>query len=187
MKRIVSLLVLLFLCVAAQAQFADGPYVRRGGHLKGTNGKLSKAETAAVLSQLGGEDMTAKWNQANGWRKAGIWMMAGGSATAVGGAVLFLVGATVSIIGGATGAVVGGMVGGEEGASQGADQGVQAGEPYMTAGAIVTVAGLATATAGIPILIVNCSKMNGIVRTCNDTVQLSLASGPNGMGLRLSF
>ena len=187
MKRILVILVLMLTAVAAQAQYLDGPYVRRGGHLKGANGKLSKEETAAVLSNIGGQDFTADWNKANGWRKAGIWMIAGGSATAVGGAVVFLLGATVSAIGGATGAVIGGMVGGDDGASQGADEGVKAGEPYMTAGLIVGAAGLATATAGIPILIVNCSKMNGIVRKSNDTVQLSLASGPNGMGLRLSF
>ena len=185
MKRILTLVILLlFAAMAAQAQ---GPYVRRGGRLKGPEGKLSKAETAAILTDIGGLELKEDWYKANGWRKAGIWMLSGGTVVAVGGAAVFMLGVTVTAIGGAAGAVVGGLVGGEEGASQGAEQGVQAGEPYMTAGLITAGVGAATAVAGIPILIVNCSKMNHMTRDCNSALQLSLASGPNGVGIRLSF
>ena len=190
MKRILVLIVLMFLSVGAWAQYAETGVAKRAGtHIKVDGVKLSPEEQTTLLSDIGGTDYNPAWQKAKSGRNAGIGLTVGGSVVALGGGAAVLLGVTASIIGGAAGAVVG-SIGGEEGAQQGAQAGVAAGEPYINGGLIATGVGLAAVGAGIPLMVVNCHKLNNIVKSYNaDGPEAQLSFGPtgNGFGLTLNF
>ena len=198
MKRLFLILVLLAVAVSASGQYVQGPLKRVGGTLKSPSGKLTKEELAQVLQDIDGQDCTAEWKKAKGWRGAGVGLIAGGSVMGVGGLGLFMVGALTSAVGGAVGATAGavaGSIGGKESsqsaAQQGAQQGVSAGKGLMTAGVIVTGVGVACTLAGIPLVIVNCTRMSHLADRYNashgeeGTLEVSLV--PGGVGLTYSF
>lgn len=193
MKKILLLISLLAVCFAAQAQYS-GTLKRSGCSLKMDGQKLTKAETTALLSDIGGVDYTASWEKARRGRTTGIVMTSVGSGVAVLGAGVSIVGlfATVIAVGAAatTGAIVG-SVGGEETAqetaSSAADQAADSTTPIMTAGLVMMGAGAVTAVAGIPFIVVNCNKMNKIVKTYNNTPALAFGTTGNGLGLTLNF
>jgi hypothetical protein len=190
MKRIIVMVALMLLSVGAWAQYAGtGAAKRAGTHIKVDGVKLSREEQAALLSDIGGTDYNPAWQKAKAGRNAGMGLTIGGGAVALGGGAVVLLGLTTSIIGGAAGAIVG-SIGGEEGAQQGAQAGVAAGEPYINGGLIATGVGLAAMGAGIPLLAVNCKRLNNIVKDYNGErpeAQLSLGPTGNGLGLTLSF
>ncbi|MBQ7273796.1 MAG: hypothetical protein IJR12_09335 [Bacteroidales bacterium] len=204
MKKIFTVLVLLAAAVSAHAQYAAPSLAeRKGCTIKIDGEKLSQEEALRLMSNIDGEDYSAQWANARGWRTAGISMIAGGGAIAAGGAMTVLIGALTSAlgatIGGATGAIVG-SIGGEEqanqSASEAAQKGADAGKPIITGGLIAMGIGLATHIAGIPLTVVNSVKMSKLVDRYNESLpepepapqmELSFGATINGVGLRLSF
>lgn len=188
MKRLIVSLLLLLMSLGAWAQFA-GELHRSGTRLKLDGEKLSREAQAVFLSEIGCLD---SWNKAKSGRNTGIGLTVGGGTAAVGGSLLFLVGATASMLGAVVGGAVG-SIGGEESAQQGAENGAKAGEPYMTAGLITAGAGIAAVGVGIPLMAVNGKKLSRIVDAYNagngdgPTAQLSLGPAPYGFGLTIRF
>ena len=187
------LLVLLLVSFVARAQYADtgaGALKRAGTHLKMDGVKLSREAQAALLSDINGIDFNEAWNKAKSGRNAGVWLIIGGHVVAIGGASLATLGVTANLYGALVGAMIGAIVGGEDTAQQAADAGATAGNEYVTAGLITGGIGLAAVAAGIPMIIVNSKKLNGIVDEYNNGgpgVQLSLGPTPNGFGLSVRF
>ena len=204
MKKIITVLVLLAAAVSAYAQYATPALAeRKGCTIKIDGEKLSHQEANLLMADIDGEDYSAQWARARGWRTAGISMIAGGGAIAAGGAMTVLIGALTSAlgatIGGATGAIVG-SIGGEEqaqqSASEAAQKGADAGKPIITGGLIAMGLGLGVHIAGIPLTVVNSVKMSKLVDRYNESLpepepapQMELSFGPtiSGVGLRLSF
>jgi hypothetical protein len=190
MKRIVIMIALMLLSVGAWAQYAGTGIAKRAGtHIKVDGEKLSPEDQTILLSDIGGTDFNPAWQKAKAGRNAGMGLTIGGGVVALGGCTAVLLGATASIVGGAAGAIFG-SIGGEEGAQQGAEAGASAGKPYITGGLIAAGAGLAAMGAGIPMLAVNCKKLNNIVGSYNAVgpeAQLSLGPTGNGFGITLSF
>ena len=209
MKKFLFVIILTAVSVAAQAQYATEPIAKRAGStIKMDGQKLSKAECEHLLADIDGEDYSADWAKARGWRAAGISMISAGAGIAAVGAGTFLVGALTSMVGAAVGATTGaivGSIGGQESAqetaSTAAQNGADAGRPYMTAGLIMTAVGAAINIAGIPITAVNCTKMSKLVDKYNEShlpveeplpepapeVLLSFGATRNGIGLSLRF
>ena len=206
MKKIITLLVLLAVAVSAYAQYATPALAeRKGCTIKLDGEKLSHHEAELLMSNIGGEDYSAQWAKARGWRTAGISMMAGGGAIAAGGAVTVLIGVLTSALGATVGAVAGatvGSIGGEEqaqqSASDAAQKGADAGKPIINGGLIAMGLGLATHIAGIPLTVVNSVRMSKLVDMYNEAnepseskesgeVLLSFGTTRNGVGLCLSF
>ena len=206
MRRCLLILFLLTLSLAASAQYIH----RKGGHMTRDKETISLEEQQLILSDINGVDYNGLWKDYNTWRKTGLGLTIGGSVVAGGGALTFLTGALVSMLGAAVGAVggaVGGSIGGSEGAQSGAqagaEAGVQAGQPIMTGGLIAMGVGAVALGAGIPVLVVNCKRMNRITADYNatlpepaveepaaeDTSLLEVAFGPapSGVGLTLRF
>ena len=198
MKKLwIFALLLLSLSGTAQAQVA-ATLKRSGGSLKMDDVKLSAAVQDSLLKDICGIDYRQAWSQARGGRSAGMGLVIGGGVTVAAGLTTVLLGAMTSMLGatiGAVGGAVAGSIGGEEvaqqTASEAAGKGAAAGAPYMTGGLIATGVGVACLGAGIPLLVVNCRKMNGIVKEYNDRsapeIQLSFGPTPDGPGLILSF
>lgn len=206
MKKFLFAIILMAVSVVAQAQYAPSPVAgRAGGTIKYDGKKLTKAEAEMLMADIDGENYTADWAKARGWRTAGISMIAGGGAIAAGGAVTVLIGALTSALGATVGAVAGatvGSIGGEEqaqqSASEAAQKGADAGKPIINGGLIAMGLGLATHIAGIPITVVNCTKMSKLVDMYNEAnepsepkesgeVLLSFGTTRNGVGLCISF
>ncbi len=159
------------------------------------------------MSNIDGEDYSAQWAKARGWRTAGISMIAGGGAIAAGGAITVLIGALTSALGATVGAVAGatvGSIGGEEqaqqSASEAAQKGADAGKPIINGGLIAMGLGFAAHIAGIPLTVVNSVKMSKLVDKYNESLpatmpetepapemELSFGATRNGVGLCLTF
>ena len=206
MKKIFTVLVLLAAAVSAYAQYATPALAeRKGCTIKIDGEKLSHQEANLLMSNIDGEDYSAQWAKARGWRTAGISMIAGGGAIAAGGAMTVLIGALTSALGATVGAVAGatvGSIGGEEqaqqSASEAAQKGADAGKPIINGGLIAMGLGLATHIAGIPLTVVNSVKMSKLVDKYNESLpaaepqpvpemELSFGATRNGIGLCLSF
>ena len=204
MKKIVSVLILLVVAVSAYAQYATPALAeRKGCTIKIGDQKLSKTEADILMSNIDGEDYSADWAKARGWRTAGISMIAGGGGVEAVGLSTVLIGALTSLLGATGGAIAGavvGSIGGEETAKQtgqeAAQKGAQAGVPIMTTGGIIALVGALVHVAGIPLTVVNSVKMSKLVDRYNESLpepepspEMELSFGPtcNGVGLRLSF
>lgn len=206
MKKIFTVLVLLVVAVSAHAQYATPAFAeRKGCTIKIDGEKLSHQEANLLMSNIDGEDYSAQWAKARGWRTAGISMIASGGAIAAGGAITVLIGALTSALGATVGAVAGatvGSIGGEEqaqqSASDAAQKGADAGKPIINGGLIAMGLGLATHIAGIPLTVVNSVKMSKLVDKYNESLpaaepqpvpemELSFGATRNGIGLCLSF
>lgn len=203
MKRWLLVVFFLTLSLAASAQYIH----RKGGHITRDGEKISLEEQQLILSDINGIDFNSDWHSFDTWRKTGLGLTIGGSIVAGGGALTFLTGALVSMLGAAVGAVggaaVGGAVGGNEGAQSGAQAGasagVQAGQPIMTGGLIATVVGTVALGAGIPLLVVNSKRMNRITADYNANIpepelapeepvaELAFGPAPSGIGFTLNF
>lgn len=203
MKKLLAILVFITACVSLNAQYATPQVAKRAGcTIKLDGEKLSREDAVELLRDIDGEDYSAEWCNASGWRTAGIVMMSAGGAVAVAGAATALTGALVSIfgaaVGGATGAIVG-SVGGSESAqktgSEAAESGAKAGVPLINTGLVIGAVGTAAAIAGIPITVVNCKRMTGIVDKYNaaqaedaaPAAELTFGPTSNGVGLSLRF
>lgn len=200
MKHWTLTLLLVFVSFGAWAQYAQpgAEYKRAGGTIKVDGEKLSKEACMELLTQAGGEQLYKDWKNANDMRTTGIVMTSvGGGVGAIGLGVAFM-GGLVSILGAAAGATTGaivGSIGGEDAASsaaqQGASQGGKAGNGLLYGGLAAAGLGFGTMIAGIPILAVNCSKMNKIVKGLNEAPQpapqFGLGATENGLGLVLLF
>lgn len=208
MKKIASVIILLVVAVSAYAQYATPALAeRKGCTIKIGDQKLSKTEADILMSNIDGEDYSADWAKARGWRTAGISMIVGGGAIAAGGAMAVLIGALTSALGATVGAVAGatvGSIGGEEqaqqSASEAAQKGADAGKPIINGGIIAMGLGLATHIAGIPLTVVNSVKMSKLVDKYNESLpatmpetepapemELSFGATRNGVGLCLTF
>ena len=203
MKKIFSILVFLAMAVSAYAQYATPALAeRKGCTIKIDGEKLSHHEAELLMSNIGGEDYSAQWAKARGWRTAGISMIAGGGAIAAGGAVTVLIGAalgaTVGAVAGATVGSIGGEEQAQQSASEAAQKGADAGKPIINGGLIAMGLGLATHSAGIPLTVVNSVRMSKLVDKYNEAnepseskepgeVLLSFGTTRNGVGLCISF
>ena len=203
MKTLLAILVFITACVSLNAQYATPQIAQRAGcTIKLDGEKLSREDAVELLRDIDGEDYSAEWCNARGWRTAGIVMMSAGGAVAVAGAATALTGALVSIfgaaVGGATGAIVGSL-GGSDSAqktgSEAAESGAKAGVPLINTGLVIDAVGTAVAIAGIPITVVNCKRMTGIVDKYNSAqaedaapaAELTFGPTSNGVGLSLRF
>ena len=204
MKKLLAILVFITACVSLNAQYATPQIAKRAGcTIKLDGEKLSREEAVELLRNIDGQDYSAEWCNARGWRTAGIVMMSAGGAVALCGIVTAGAGALVSaagaVAGGVTGAIVGSMGGGSDSAqktgSEAAESGAKAGVPLINTGLVIGAVGTAAAIAGIPITVVNCKRMTGIVDKYNSAQAESAAPaaeltfGPtcNGVGLSLRF
>lgn len=203
-KKLVSVIILLVVALSAYAQYATPSLAeRKGCTIKIDGEKLSHQEANLLMSDIDGEDYSADWAKARGWRTAGISMIAGGGAIAAGGVMTVLIGALTSALGATIGAAAGatvGSIGGEEqaqqSASEAAQKGADAGKPIITGGLIAMGVGLATHVAGIPLTVVNSVKMSKLVDRYNESlpepepapeIELSFGATRNGVGLCLNF
>ncbi len=214
MKKLLLALALMTACFAASAQYVpNGTAKRSGSHIKIDGERLSQEQEAVFLSDINGQDFTAQWKRNNTWRKTGIWMTSLGGAAVVGGLGATFVGAIAMVFGVALGAgtaavVAGTASGGDEQASsdaanEAANNAAEGIAPIINTGLAITGIGTVSMAVGIPMIVVNCKKMNKIVKAYNGSVsmenapELSLspafayepASGSiaPGIGLRLSF
>ena len=214
MKKLLLALALMTACFAASAQYLPvGVAKRSGGHIKIDGERLTTEQQALFLSDINGQDFTAQWKKNNSWRKTGIWLTSVGGAAVVGGLGTTLIGAVAMIfgvaIGASTAAVVAGTAsGGDEQASsdaanEAANNAAEGIAPIMNTGLAITAVGTVSMVAGIPMIVVNCSKMNKIVKAHNNS--LALESSPElslspaiayepasgsiapGIGLKLNF
>jgi len=189
MKRFLLLSLLLTLTgLMAQAQ-----YIKRAGcSIKMDGEKLSREQTDLLLSDIGGEDLRNDWKTAKGWRTAGIALTATGGTAIVAGAGTVMIGALTSALGATAGAIAGGTAGaisGDKDASQkaandAAKQGAQAGTPIMNGGLACMIAGTVALAAGIPLIVVNCKRMNGIVKRHNELI---IGPAQEGVGVAMRF
>jgi hypothetical protein len=190
MKRSLLTLILMLLSLGAWAQYAGtGTVTRTGARLKVDGVKLSPEDQAVLLADINGTDYNPAWDKAKAGRSAGMALTLGGGVTALGGCTVLMLGLTTSIFGAAIGATVG-SIGGQESAQQAAQQGADAGQPYITAGLVAAGLGVAAMGAGIPVLVVNSRKLNGIVKDCNSgrpAAQLTMGPTASGFGLALQF
>ena len=190
MKKIIVLSVLMLLSVGAWAQYAGTGVAKRSGtHIKVDGVKLSPGEQAALLADIGGTDFNPAWQKAKSGRNTGLGLTIGGGVVALGGGDVVLLGLTTSIFGAVIGGAVG-SIGGEESAQQAAQKGASAGEPYIIGGLAAAGAGLAAMGTGIPLMAVNCKRLNNIVKDYNGSKpenHLSLGPTVNGFGIILDF
>lgn len=195
MKRWMLMIIFLTLSLAASAQYIS----RKGGNLVQDGQKLSREEAQTLLSDINGTDYSVVWKDYNAWRKTGLGLTIGGGIAAAGGALTFLTGALVSLVGVAVGATAG-AIGGSAGAQAGAEAGAKAGQPLMTGGAIAAGVGVVALGVGIPVLTVNARRMNRIVKDYNGTipapeetpaeepaVEVAFGPAPSGIGFTVSF
>ena len=189
MKRMLFTFVLVLFSLTVWGQVAT-PLERAGTHIRINGNKLSAEEQSALLSDIGGTDYREAWSSAANMRNAGLCLTIGGGVATLGGLTTMMIGGVGSLVGAATGAVVG-SVGGEEGASSGAKAGASVGKPLATAGAVVTLLGIAALGSGIPMLAVGGKRMNSIKDLYNNTPRnvavLSFGPTASGVGIALTF
>lgn len=187
MKRIITLLAMLLISLAAWGQF-NRTAKRAGTHIKLDGKKLSRAEQIRLLSNINGADYTHQWNQAATIRNTGMGLTIGGGVVMVGGAAVMIAGTAVTAVGATTGAAIG-VIGGAETAKNTAQQGASAGKPIITGGLIATLTGLAATIAGVPMLAVGCTRMKRICDRHNafSSVEVSWGPAPSGVGLCVRF
>ena len=194
MKKILILLTFLTVSVTAMAQYVPAAK-RSGGTVKLDGSRLKPKECLELFADIDGEDYTAEWTKARGWRAGGIAMISAGAGVMAIGGGLTLVGLMASMLGATIGGAVG-AIGGQDGAQAGANQGAKAGEPYIVAGLVVGGVGLATHIAGIPVTAVSCTKMSRLIDKYNDSqmpaaeekdIQLSFGFTQHGVGLSMTF
>ena len=154
--------------------------------------KLTKEQQAFILQDIDGQDFTREWEKARKGRAWGMGLTIGGSVATVGGGVAILGGAIIEAlvvaIAAGTGAVVG-SIGGEEAAADTANEAAtnaaEGFESYYAACGAVMGAGIVSTAAGIPLLTINCRKMNKIVKRYNNQNVFSdggLYFGPTASG-----
>jgi len=196
MKKILAIIGLFLLTVCAYAQYVPEHVAKRSGcTIKLDGQKLSPAQALELVSDIDGEDYSAQWKKARGWRTGGIVMVSVGGVAFAGGTTFFLAGVMIT----ATGAIVGGAVGaigGQDSANSAANKGAKAGVPYMIGGLSAAAVGVALLGGGIPLIVVNCKKMDKIVGQYNEMyvpapettdVEFTFGGTPNGIGLCLNF
>lgn len=189
MKYITSILLALTFAVTASAQYVQEPLHRKGTHLASSAGKLTEAEMSTVLTDIDGVDYNDQWKKASARRSTGLGMTIGGAVAGVAGGVVTMAGLGTSLIGAAVGGTVG-SIGGQESASEAANKGAEAGTPLITAGLIAGLAGVTSFCVGLPMLISNNKKLNGIVDRYNGSqskTSVALGSTGNGFGVQVIF
>ena len=192
MKRLICTLVFLALAVGAYAQYIpDGTLKRHGCGMRMDRQKLTKEQQAIILQDIDGVDYTKQWKTARNWRAAGIAMTAGGAGVAVVGVGMGFVYIFAEVLGIALAAPIA-SIGGEDGAQEAADNINDQMSPYIAASFAAAGLGAVTSVAGIPIIVVNCKKMNKIVKAYNGRQKdvAVLSWGPThsgGTGLSLNF
>lgn len=196
MKRTLITIACMLLSIAAFAQFNDtefnGILERHNGGMRMDGTDLTPDEMAVILADVAGEDRTAEWYSYKSKRALGEGLIIGGSATAAAGAVVFAGTGVVWLLCAALGGGLAAALGGD--GQEAVDNISEEFEPWFIGSAIVTGAGAATAIAGIPILVTNNKKLNGIVNDWNavnaptDTeVSLNFGAAPSGVGFTLNF
>lgn len=188
MKRALITIACMLLSIAAFAQFNDtefnGVLERYRAGMKMDGIVLNADEVAAILSNVDGLDRTAEWQQLKKNRAWGKGLIIGGSSLASVGAVAFVGTGVVYVV-----VAIFAAIGGQEAIDNLNAQF----NPYFVTSAIVTGAGAATAVAGIPIVVVNNRKMNGIVKDWNNAnghgsdVSFNFGAAPSGVGFTLNF
>lgn len=189
MKRTLITIACMLLSIAAFAQFNDtefsGLLERHNGGMRMDGTDLNPDEMAIILADVNGEDRTADWYRYKGKRALGEGLIIGGCATAAAGAVVFVGTAVVHVV-----CVIFVAIGGQEAVDQLSRQF----EPWYIGSGIVTGVGAASAIAGIPVLVVNNKKLNGIVNDWNAAngaptgeVSLNFGAAPSGIGFTLNF
>ena len=199
MKHWTLTFLLIFVSLGAWAQYSvpNAEFKRAGGTIKMDGEKLSKDACNELLLNAGGEDLYKQWKKAKGNRTTGIVLTSVGGTLAVGGLATAFLGGIVSVLGAAAGATAGaiaGSIGGKDTASsaaqQGAESGGHAGDGLAYGGLAAAVVGTGSLAAGIPILVVNCKKMDKMVEGINDSrsvTQFGFGATGNGAGLYLRF
>ena len=171
MKKAIVLLLALLWAFGARAQYAvpewhQGDLTKKGTVLALHGMKLNRADTEAILNQVGGSEMVDSWNKYCRERGWGIGLTAGGFTLAAAGlgfgGVYFVAGVVGTIFA---------AIGGQE-----------------------MLAGLAAGTTGIVLLSVGNSNLKKLAKTCDAAglgpqpgVQLAFGPAPSGMGLVLYF
>ena len=196
MKRALVTIACMLLSIAAFAQFNDtefsGILERHHGGMRMDGTDLTPDEMAVILADVAGEDRTAEWYKYKGNRALGEGLIIGGSATAAAGAVVFVgtgvVWLLVAALGGGLAAAFGGD--GQEAVDNISEQF----EPWFIGSGLATGVGAAAAIAGIPIMVSNNKKLNGIVNDWNAVnapaateVSLNFGAAPSGVGFTLNF
>ena len=158
-----------------------GDLVRKGTRIAVDSVKLDKAETLALLEEVGGQALAADWQKAVSLRHWGTGLTAGGFTVAAAGCLYSMVMAVGGAV--ATGLVA---VGGEE-AVQGVWDGMS---PHISGGIAAAGVGLAAGLTGTGLLIAGNTRLRRIVKSCNEpaaTPGLTLGPTPSGLGLALRF
>ncbi|MBP5636250.1 MAG: hypothetical protein J6X25_01865 [Bacteroidales bacterium] len=201
MKRSLITIACMLLGVTAFAQFNDTSYSglleRHNGGMRLDGTDLTPDEMAIILADVNGVDRTLDWESYKRKRALGEGLIIGGSSAAAAGAVVF-VGTTVvwvlvAALGGGIAAVASG---GDTDSTQNAvDDLSKQFAPWFWGSGILTGAGAVAAVSGIPILVVNNKKLNGIVNEWNQAqgnvvasdISLNFGAAPSGIGLTLNF
>ena len=190
MKKAIVLLLALLWAFGARAQYAvpewhQGDLTKKGTVLALHGMKLNRADTEAILNQVGGPEMVDSWNKYCRERGWGIGLTAGGYTLAAAGlgfgGVYFVAGVVGTIFA---------AIGGQEAVDKlWADLG-----PRVYIGGAAMLAGLAAGTTGIVLLSVGNSNLKKLAKTCDAAglgpqpgVQLAFGPAPSGMGLVLYF
>ena len=186
----------MMLSVAAFAQFNDTEFTgileRHNGGMRMDGTDLTPDEMAVILADVNGVDRTADWYKYKGKRALGEGLIIGGSATAAAGAVVFVGTGVVWVLCAALGGGLAGALGGD--GQEAVDDISKQFEPWFIGSGALTIAGAGAAIAGIPILVSNNKKLNGIVNEWNEVnapkteeVSLNFGAAPSGVGFTLNF
>lgn len=190
MRKTIVSLVFMLLSLGAWAQYAQSDALKRSGvHLSLNGETLSPEAQAALLSNIGGTDYTALWEEARSSRALGTGLTIGGGVAALGGLSCVMIGFVGDMTGAAVGGIIG-SIGGEKGAKEGAEEGSKAGSGFVTGGLIATCAGLAAMGVGITKIVKSGKKLDGIVSSYNNgnsVTQVTLGPTSNGFGISLMF
>ena len=88
MRKTIVSLVFMLLSLGAWAQYAQSDAFKRSGvHLSLNGETLSPEAQAALLSNIGGTDYTAMWEEARSSRALGTGLTIGGGVAALGGLI----------------------------------------------------------------------------------------------------
>lgn len=196
MKRTLITIALMLFSIAAFAQFNDtefnGILERHHGGMRMDGTDLTPDEMAVILSDVAGVDRTNEWYSYKRKRALGEGLIIGGTATAATGAVVFVGTGVVWIVVAALGGGLAAALGGD--GQEAVDNISEQFAPWFIGSGIVTGVGAAAAVAGIPILVINNKKLNGIVNDWNAAnsvsgteVSLNFGAAPSGVGFTLNF
>ena len=188
--------ICMFVSLAAFAQFNDSEFngvlerYRAGMKMDGT--VLNADEQALILANVDGVDRTAEWAKYKKNRAIGKGLIIGGSSAAAAGAVVFVGTGVVWVLVAALGGGIAAAAGGD--GQEAVDNISKQFEPWFIGSGAVTIAGAGAAIAGIPMVVVNNRKMNGIVNDWNNAnghgtedVSLNFGAAPSGIGFTLNF